>query len=349
LNTRHVARAALPVVFMLVAATGAADERRLSLLFAQPNATAAVPIDLTNAEREPESLLAAVKRRARTLLDEFGRVPPGAQYEANVLRRSRLKTRSVGPTRIAAQSITPASWVSRGPQNCGGRTRALVIDPSNTGTLYAGAASGGVWKSTDYGASWSQQTDFMTNININAMVMDPISHGTIYAATGELSYGDGLPGAGIFKTTDAGVNWNVLPATTTWQYVNALAIQPGTSGVLIAAKTDGLWRTADGGNTWTQVYTTTIGYPLAVAFDPSNANNAVSNGFGLNQQGQFYTKLIWSHDGGVTWHDATSLPAQSTVSGLDIAWGLHPTYTSTWASRRAQTAGAKSGDLRTLA
>src|SRR6266849_819211 len=181
------------LVLLCVGVMQGAEPSRLStrFLFVQANATAPPPV----AIGEDESLQASIQWRRLTMLDEHGQIPPNARYQANLLRRSHLTGSSSNGSRISPQgSISPTTWVSRGPQNVGGRTRSLLIDPTNTNVLYAGAASGGVWKSTDGGTTWAPLSDFIANINIQTMVMDPLDHNTIYAGTGESTYSDGLPG-----------------------------------------------------------------------------------------------------------------------------------------------------------
>lgn len=108
--------------------------RSARFLFTQPNASAPPPI----TPGEDDSLAASVAWRHFTMLDEHGQIPPNARYQANLIRRSHLQGNSATRGRIAAQgSISPTTWVSRGPQNVGGRTRSLLIDPTNTSVLYA--------------------------------------------------------------------------------------------------------------------------------------------------------------------------------------------------------------------
>ncbi len=183
--------------------------------------------------------------------------------------------------------------------------------------------SGGVWKSVNGGTTWTPLSDFIANINIATMVMDPLDHNTIYVGTGEPSYSfqgfnqNGLPGAGVFKSTDGGATWNQLTATQNWQYVYRLAMQPGTSGVLLAALDDGIWRSSNGGVSWSHVYTPLIGYTNLVAFDPNHPAHAVSFGAGCC----YYLQLIYSLDGGITWN-SSAMPTQVTsFANVAAAWG----------------------------
>ncbi len=285
-------------------------------LLAQPNASAPAPID-----DDGESIIPALRWRLLTMEDEHGQIPPNARYAANARRRNNIHGHSVHGGVLPLGSISPTTWVSRGPQNVGGRTRSLLIDPFNTNLLFAGSVSGGIWKSTNGGTTWTPLDDFMANLNIQTMVMDPLDHQTIYAGTGETTdYGDSLPGSGIFKSTDGGNTWNQLTNTQNWQRVYRLAMQPNVSGILLAAKDDGIWRSADGGSTWSHVYTPPIGIVNVVAFDPNNGNNAISCG-ATNGGGYYYLQFLYSSDGGVHWNNS-SMPTQVTnFSAVEGAWG----------------------------
>ena len=149
-----------------------------------------------------------------------------------------------------------SAWTPLGPGNIGGRTRALLIHPTNPNVMYAAGVAGGVWKTTDGGASWTPLADLMANLSIGVLAMDPRNPNVIYAGTGEGYFNyDSLRGAGIFKTTDGGANWTRLASTGTedFYYVNDLVISPTNSQRLYAATQTGVWRTIDGGANWTRV------------------------------------------------------------------------------------------------
>jgi len=159
------------------------------------------------------------------------------------------------------QADSLGAWTALGPGNVGGRTRALVIDPRQPRTLYAAAVAGGVWKSTDGGASWSPLSDLTANIAVNSLVMDPADSNVLYAGTGEGYFNiDSVRGAGIFKTTDGGATWSRLASTATpdFYYVNDLKISAHDSSHVYAATGSGIFRSLDGGDTWSQVYSTPL-------------------------------------------------------------------------------------------
>ena len=145
-------------------------------------------------------------------------------------------------------------WQWLGPANATGRTRTLEFDPRNADVLYAGGVSGGVWKSTDAGASWLPLSDDAANLNIGALAIDPERPDTLYAGTGELYRNSGMPwspmsGSGILKSVDGGVSWSALLATqnANFRYVSDIVFSPRDSRRLYAASNSGIWRSRDGG------------------------------------------------------------------------------------------------------
>ena len=153
------------------------------------------------------------------------------------------------------QSI-PGTWTPLGPGNVGGRTRAILIHPATPTTMWAGAVAGGIWKSTDGGASWVPKADLAVNIAVNSMILDPRNPNHLYAGTGEGFFNiDAVRGAGILQSLDGGETWSQLPSTTTsdFYYVQKIVMSKGSSQRIYAATRTGVFRTNDGGVSWTKV------------------------------------------------------------------------------------------------
>ena len=148
------------------------------------------------------------------------------------------------------------TWTSLGPGNIGGRTRTIIINPDNPNIMFAGGVAGGIWKTTNAGASWTPIADLIANIAVTCMAFDPRNANTIYAGTGEGFFNsDGVRGAGIFKSTDAGATWSRLAntATTDFYYVNDIIVSTNDSRRVYAATRSGVWRSTDEGLNWTAV------------------------------------------------------------------------------------------------
>ena len=131
-------------------------------------------------------------------------VPAGARMRALAQRDAMLAQETA--ERIAAGLPLPsASWTAIGPQPAdsfglvsSGRVTAVAVDPTNTQIIYAGAADGGIWKTTNGGTSWTPLTDTQASLSIGSIALDPQNHNTIYVGTGELNNAvDSYYGAGI--------------------------------------------------------------------------------------------------------------------------------------------------------
>src|SRR4029079_9881678 len=126
----------------------------------------------------------------------------------------------------------------------------------NPDVMYAAGVAGGIWKTTTAGAAWAPLNDFLANIAVTCMAFDPSNSAIIYAGTGEGFFNaDGVRGAGIFKTTDAGAHWTRLAATASdldFFFVNDLVVSSANSQHVYAATRTGVWRSLNGGNSWTQ-------------------------------------------------------------------------------------------------
>ncbi len=198
---------------------------------------------------------------------------------------------------LMKRSVTKKlNWIERGPGNVGGRTRAIVVDPDDTNykTWFAGSVGGGIWKTTDGGASWIPLTDNLPNLAITCMAMAKSNPNIIYAGTGE-GFGnlDAVDGNGIMKTTDKGTTWNQLTATATdknFAHINRLIIDPFDENVVIVATNTGIFKTKDGGNIWVQVYSDSKVQDLRA--NPKNFNALYAT---------FSVGVLRSNNAGDTW------------------------------------------------
>ncbi|MBP6821781.1 MAG: hypothetical protein KA368_09565 [Acidobacteria bacterium] len=186
------------------------------------------------------------------------------------------------------------TWTPLGPGNIGGRTRSIIINPNDPNIMFAAGVAGGVWKSTNGGKSWTPIADLIANIAITSMAFDPKNPNTIYAGTGEgFQNGDGVRGAGIFKTLDGGTTWARLPNTTTsdFYFVNDLVVSPNDSKRVYAATRTGVWRSLDEGLNWTAVVPTTVnGGCMDLAIRTDQQTDSMFAACGNLQQSTVYQK-----------------------------------------------------------
>src|SRR6185436_5298441 len=297
-------------IVLTMAGTASADVDFLEqLLHWRPRGYISAIGGAGQAEKEPEFPRGAQEWRLKTMVSEDGRIPRGAFYRAAMQRRSMQKKRSrPGQFATMSASIWPGAWTPRGPQNIGGRTLALVVHPANNQILFAGSASGGMWKSTNAGQMWTPVDDFMANLSIGALAFDPLNAATMYAGTGERFYSQDIRNSGLFRSTDGGTTWSQLTNTASWADVQMIAPQPGSSDTILVATGDGIWRTSNAtaaSPAWTRV----TPFPgvlaaLTVAFDPAGTR-AVA---GI-RQGDSTVQAWYSADGGLTFNPAETGPA----------------------------------------
>ena len=213
------------------------------------------------------------------------------------IRRKELKFARTLPTRkeinekilYRGQPIASLNWKNRGPYNVGGRTRALAFDLDDETIMFAGGASGGMWRSTDAGNTWSLTTNLQDLQSVTTVAQDPRSgeRSTWYYGTGEYNGASAgqfwgnkpFKGDGIFKSTDGGQNWTLLASTSTnspqvwaneFNYVHRIKVSKKNGYVFAATARQGkLKLSKDGGSTWSDVLKATDADPTTYTDDPS--------------------------------------------------------------------------------
>ncbi len=134
-------------------------------------------------------------------------------------------------------------WALRGAHLSGGTVRALVIDPHEPATVYAGTAAGEVLKSTDGGATWDSAARGLPRKRVHALAVDPETPGTVYAGTS----------GGVFTSADGAASWRALDLGVPRKHVHALAMDHRTPGTLYAGTSGGVFRSTDAGGSWRAV------------------------------------------------------------------------------------------------
>jgi len=213
------------------------------------------------------------KMRWERKVDEDGNIPYGKILKAKE-HIDAMKSRQ-------ASTVPEIEWEWLGPGNVGGRIRTIIFHPDNANTMWIGAASGGIWKTTNGGNHWFPIDDFLPSLNVTSLVMDPSDPNIMYAATGE-GFGNvwpDVPGAGIFKSVDGGNTWNQLESTNNnnFRWVTRLAHDPIQPGVLLAATRQGnlnnwsgsIYKSTDGGESW-QVALNSVGILYDIKYHKTN-------------------------------------------------------------------------------
>jgi len=260
----------------------------------------------TEGDEEEDGLLAKFKRWEWLMQTRV--MPDGTLPEPGIAATERANYLVSHPA-SGARSI---SWSQIGINGGGaGRVNVIRIDPSNTNTIYIGTASGGVWKTTDGGTSWTPITDNIADLSIADIAIDPANSNSIYIATGDgcgyigaagqNDFWGGLYSAGVFHSTDAGATWSATGLSYTQSnniIVRRLLIDPSNSNNLLAVTTTGISSSTDAGDTWTQTIAATVNHNFYdLAYNTANSS-IVYTGDNYN--------LYKSTDGGATWTEMRS-------------------------------------------
>ncbi|MBL8182322.1 MAG: VCBS repeat-containing protein [Blastocatellia bacterium] len=288
-------------------------------------ATSESPLTPTSKRKGPKGDGPGLAHEWRRLAwkDQNGSVALNGRSAALSQRDAHLAQQKVGE-RYVPGAISNLVWTSRGPQNVGGRTRSLIVHPSNSNILWAGAVSGGVWKSVDAGQTWIPPNGSLTNFAVSSMAIDPNNPNILYAGTGEGFFnGDGLQGAGLFKSVDGGLNWAVLESTVPdpqnayhWGRIDRLSVAHDDSNKILAATGTAIYRTTNGGASWTPVRDRKS---LYVAFAPNNSSKAIAE---VNENDVH--KALYSTNGGASWSsallDGNPFEIQGWLSRIELAY-----------------------------
>jgi len=277
----HSARWLLLASLLLPAAAGCGERYR----DAEERERERLPEGPDIEAHEGESIRGRLEYFYRRRAFPFARIPTGSLQRAEVQLRARWPAAAQGRAFISASgaglwsSLGPRP-ITAGPNAVSGRVTAVAVDPGNPNVLYIGGAQGGIWKSSDAGASWSPRTDDQCSLAIGSIAIDPVDPRIIYAGTGEANLSaDSYYGCGVLRSTDGGTTWaqfgaSVFDTPTGGAYIPAIVVDQASAGsagtsVVIAATNSGVWRSTDSGQSWTLVLP---GYATGLVQDPVSTN-----------------------------------------------------------------------------
>ena len=170
------------------------------------------------------------------------------------------KSEKVGerPGKADWRPIGPANWnvANHGISPGIGRVNCIDIHPKDPATIYVGTPSGGLWKSTDIGASWEPLSDDIPILGVSDFYIDPTNPEKMYLLTGD-AYGHHTSFVGVYKSTDGGLSWNnpstLSPDRSQSYSMYKLLVSDKNSDVLVIGGNMGIWKSEDGALTWKQV------------------------------------------------------------------------------------------------
>ena len=318
----------LIVFFLLVAGY---VQQTLPLSHAQGNMQA---ITAGAGPRQPESSANTDQQRQEWLWRS--RMTPGANlfrlrqkaYKQIKAMRAAVAALASNPFAVGWQPFGSAATSFFGTRSAGA-TVGMAIDPTNSQVVYTGSAGGGVWKTADAGSSWTPLTDQQAFTEDGSFVMDPNNPNVLYVGP------SGGYAGGILKSSDGGSTWSLITGPFVGPFgpdnifggstpIPAMAVQPSNSSVMLVATVGakvGMFRTADGGNTWNQVVN---GLPFFdILFDPNNPATVYASG--CPAAANLNPGVYKSGDAGLTWTRLSGgLPTAAGTAGLSCRLGMSP-------------------------
>ncbi len=226
---------------------------------------------------------------------------------------------------VGPRGATPPYRTYFGVDRVAGRVNAVAYDPINEGVYYAGAPQGGLWKTTDAGQSWQPLGDGWEFLQVSSIAIHPTNPNIIYVGTGDFQGWMRPFSMGVLSSTDGGQTWTVLGRSQFGnRCVSKILIDPENPNIITVCTGWGpyqsingnIWRSTDGGNTWSQASTvSSIWSDMAMsARDPSTGVRyyyAVGHG----NPG----RLLRSSDRGQTWTSLTPPFGSGSKNSLRVA------------------------------
>lgn len=273
-------------------------------------------------------------------------LPPNAYYEQEYLNEINPTSGRTHPENIIElqnqlNSYRPRvpgdaadnPWIERGPNNVGGRTRAILFDPNDVTNkrVFAGGVSGGLWVNNDIvdaNSSWLQ-VGISENVAVSCITLDPNNSQIMYIGTGESQSGNASAGNGVWKSIDGGSSWtNIFSDSFNTVlrdrlfYINDIKAwnNNGTTEVFIAVagaydgssnfpgtNITGLYKSIDNGATWSKVIlppipNTSIGNPSSF-YEPNDIEIAIDNSIWIGSDDNIFGNgggtILKSTNGGI--------------------------------------------------
>ncbi|WP_116127161.1 WD40/YVTN/BNR-like repeat-containing protein [Lewinella sp. IMCC34183] len=231
------------------------------------------------------------------------------------------------PALLAAQDLNEDYWKALAPRSLGpagmsGRITAIDVHPEDGDLIYVGSASGGLWKSTNGGVSFTPLFDEQKYLSIGALAVSDANPNIIWAGTGEGNPRNSANyGGGIYRSLDGGATWDMMGLEAT-RAIHRVLPHPTNPDVVYAGALGNMWapneergvyRTTDGGQSWERVLYIDEGTGIAeLVMDPTNPEKLIAATWTFDRDPDFFNSGgpgsgIWvSNDGGDSWERRTA-------------------------------------------
>jgi len=222
-----------------------------------------------------------------------------------------------------------------GPAFTSGRIADFAVNPNDLSEYYVATASGGLWKTVNNGTTWQALADTVQAYSMGCVTLDPTNSNVVWLGTGENNHQRALGyGTGVYKSTDGGQNWKFMGLKDSRQ-VGGIVIDPkNPNTVYVAAEGSvwgpggdrGLYKTVDGGKTWTKVLTISENTGVNnIVMDPRDSN--VLYATSEQRRRHIFSKIgggpesavYKSTDAGATWEKIISGLPKVDLGGMGIA------------------------------
>ena len=240
-----------------------------------------------------------------------------------------------GQGSLDASRLEGIAWRSIGPGFVTGRIADVEIDPRNTNVWYVASAFGGLWKTENRGVSFSPIFDKGPSFNLCCVVIDPKDSDVLWLGTGENhSQRSAHFGDGVYKSTDAGKTWSRMGLETS-EHIGKIVIDPRNSSVVYVAAQGplfsaggerGLYKTTDGGRTWTAVLTISENTGVTdIVLDPKNPDVIYASAYQRRRHvgraigGGREAGIHKSTNGGRTWAKLTTGLPKCDIGRIALA------------------------------
>ncbi|MFM7543785.1 MAG: VPS10 domain-containing protein [Ignavibacteria bacterium] len=222
---------------------------------------------------------------------------------------------------FAGPTTSPGKYHGLGRLNC------VAFHPTDKQVFWVGSPSGGLWKTTDGGSTWSTKTDDLPVLGISDIAIDPTNTNIMYIATGDGDGGGGLllphgdtKSIGVLKSTNGGSTWSATGLSSTvseLKLIRRLLIHPNNPQRLLAATSDGIWMTSNGGKTWEKTQT---GRFIDLEFHPTDPSIVYASTYAVLFSSDTVSQIYRSTNTGSSW---TSVATLDGVRRIDMAVSKH--------------------------